>query len=105
MSHSFLSALPSLPSLVLTNSGGNRARKIKQDPPFLSLKTPTKTSQDKADTGNAWQTTWEQCRVAAHVTKEVAARSRVTIATRSSSLWSVAFRMYIGNVCKRAEGC
>jgi len=38
-------------------------------PLFLSLKTPTKTSQNKAETGNAWQTTWGQCRVAALVTR------------------------------------
>lgn len=46
-----------------------------------SLKSPTNTSQDKAETGNTWQTTWGQCGVVARVIEGVAARHGVTIAT------------------------
>lgn len=51
---------------------GQQREERQLEPLFLPLKSPTKTSQDEAETGNEWQITWGHCRVAAHVTKEAA---------------------------------
>lgn len=44
---------------------GQQREERQPEPLFLSLKSPTKTSQDKTENGNTWQITWGHYRVAA----------------------------------------
>lgn len=74
---------------------GQQKEERKLEPLFVPLKSPTKTSQDKAEPGNTWQIPWGHCRVAAHVTKEAATWHRVAVTTRSSSPWESIYGMFV----------
>lgn len=82
---------------------GQQRKERQLEPLFLSLKSPTETSQDKTENGNTWQITWGNCRVAApHQRSSNMIQGGSRSSKRSSSLWSTALRKHIRDVCKRA---